>query len=396
MERKIALCTLAFLILLFGCLRTNPEQEVRVISISRDLSCYERGQCLCFVCHNESQEIWSFNPLNPLEITTPSLYGGWCRFESCNITHRVRPLIEGTEDPPTGDYLRFFMYGQGPSFAAFDEANPYCNNSLSLAVRWMTGNAFEPPTIPLGSRAACFLKNNVIPAYLYYTGGTNIDAVRMGAIADALDTNVWDENRIIGPVIISPEVEFDASNPATVDAVREQIRAIKANCSGCLIALTPRENDREGVSAVLNDTSNPLLTAEMARDVDMIGQMALLNRQPDCDYRKALYDKMNFSRWALANFNKSTIIFYFGIANASNDLAPGGTDSCNWTNELIAEAFDYLYIHTPDMVDSGIIGLAYYQWKDASLNPYADCVTNPDQTKCRFGLVNGSFDEKHP
>ncbi|MFH0818131.1 MAG: hypothetical protein V1909_05890 [Candidatus Micrarchaeota archaeon] len=344
-------------------------------------------------------------------LTESTLYGGTCRFQSMTPVQIEKFLNDSLHDGsvnlssiillpsqvgPNRDYVRPFMYGQGSTFAEFDEANAYCLNNLSMAVKWMKWDPTQPGLAPhvattlweagfQRGRARCYLKANVLPVYIFYTNST-LSAMSTGDIgtfaANFRETSGSLSGQEMGPVVISPEFAYK-NTPAVIARVKDMIRAIRVNCQKCLIMLSPPEEDMESLKAILDDPTN---NYEMNRTVDIIGQSWTLNRDETCSLYQSISRKLNFSQSILARYNKPTLWAYLAASNSSNAL-----NTCKWTEKDIADAFDMIYINTPGLVAAGGIGLGHFQLLDG-----IDATYECRGANCSLGLLNSYEVQKQP
>lgn len=340
------------------------------------IPCPESKSCIAFFCRNETFPLLSF-----IEF---SLKGGKCFFgnitqeQFVNWTNGTTPA--GWE---SNQEIRPFMIGQGPTGVDFDSANPYCNNSLKMDVRWLIGRNGEAPPLPDRRVAACFLDMNAIPVYVMYTNGKNISAERAGNISAELDDTI----PRLGPVFVSAEINYNSSDSDAVKNVVLELKAIKDNCPYCFTILSPKNLDKEGLNNTYNNFT--ALGINFNTTVDMIGQGIIANDYNDtCDPQEIVSKNVGFSRYVLATYQKPTIWLYYGISNGSNNAK-----TCTWTNETIAESYNFLLANIPALAHAGVLGVAPYEFTDTIDDPIPCDATNQS---CDFGLRDSSGAQKHP
>ncbi|MEM3400310.1 MAG: NlpC/P60 family protein [Candidatus Micrarchaeia archaeon] len=453
---------LFFLIMFSGCTlpppTLSPASPEITVKYEKDNLCFNEDPCMCIVCKNETlstwwARFWYWITGNPIGGGVSSMRNGHCWIDKdcASIGDSYPPAYHGKnkfteiyfgENPDkVKPNLKYFMVGQGPSFTAFDEANRYCNGSLGFAVKWMIGkpttklNYYDGttgtritingvPMLPRATRAACYLDRNTIPVYLYHVVDengkrrslTDNDVKAIGYIAKELMKDperkislINPEKKDLGFVMIAPQIEFEASE---VDKIKEQIRAIKANCPNvqagdadvnhnwvpegalrCAVVAVPK--DRKALVALLGDPGpagseqqlckNGRGNSEMCQKVDFIGLYGLMNKNVDCEPERSVAEMIEYSKWILWTYGIPTIWLYYGVATRYKppfpmnefhpDFQPGqpvGTTSptnedfiqCEITDEIAADAVDFMFSHIPDMTSAGIIGFAGYQWYD--------------------------------
>jgi len=351
--RRVFLIALAFV--LAGCLQgmlwrhedvfaqATPNSQLNTVSGTDE--CYDTGPCLCMFCTNRTSG-WIFKET--------SLVGGNCTFVSCT-NNPNDPLYINNTLSAENTFLKTFFIGQGATYAEFEEANRYARSALPLAVKWLIRTDGKPPFIPSRKMAECYLSYDVIPAYLVYTKGA-----LTGPSAIQFASDLAQNLNGLGPVIVAPEVRFDAKNSTQVSDVLAQASAIKANCPNCLVALVPRDEqafDGMAFGKEVNDTIR-----QAGSSIDLIGRGLLVNelkqdaREPKCDAEEALIeDIVPFAREAMKNFHKPTIILFYGGSE-------GGECGLNITQ--IADFHDYIMHNIPMLTSAGIIGISLFQLQD--------------------------------
>ncbi|RLG19568.1 hypothetical protein DRN67_02370, partial [Candidatus Micrarchaeota archaeon] len=402
--------------------------------------------CKCMVCnYNDATGIakvwqWFTELFFGVEPET-RLLGGNCKFVPC-YTDR---LVEAKQDadpswtipdnwakaeelanvvvtdpsskpPPNEDFIKYFMLGQGPTFSDFDYANSYCGHSMGLAVRWYQPTS-ELLFVPSRMRTACYLDNDIIPAYIFRPDpalaseswscdmGTNKRDCFFEELVKAMggyDPSSGDQDPV-GPVIITPEAEFTS---ADVAKIANQINIIDAYCDTCQIVVIPDQTvipdgediDENGVVTGTYPPDSALRTLKTQYPdefdkIDMIGLHFFLNDySATCMRDEALYRLTNYSKQTLAYYGKPSILLYYGAADYI-----GSSGGC--TNEQIMAAHDYLITNIPTLAIAGIVGAAQYQFLDGGVNPlFSDSATcPPDQPYCdNLGLLDSAGAQKLP
>ncbi|MEM4272255.1 MAG: hypothetical protein QXH30_01580, partial [Candidatus Bilamarchaeaceae archaeon] len=151
----------ALIAVLFGCVESDSyyEEEGREIKSgyiingsSFDDNACTAGECTCFVCKNSTPTDSAFFDALAAPFFDYTLEEGECSFLPCNETE----FKEGFENDPNM-HAYFFMIGQGSNFAEWADANPYCNNSLRMAVKWLSSREGYDYPLPNEGRARCIL-----------------------------------------------------------------------------------------------------------------------------------------------------------------------------------------------------------------------------------------------
>ncbi|GEM_PF-983954 len=384
----------AFIFLAFftaGCaLPLSPEEKLGQHDITvpkysdpADYVCEEvpGGEpCTCMYCEGRGNWVTELAKFID-DWFDANLGAGNCRFESCNMETYLTELEKDSDI-----HSRTFMLGQGPSFVSTDSANLYCEYSLQLATKWMKGDNF-PPRVPLPSRAKCWLERNILPVFMYYTGSTAIDPYRTGEIAQAFDQydQVWPFSASgVGPALITTEVDFDSSDPANIELVKQQIIELD-KCDKCLTVLAVKSNDMHALEQILGIPPNWDMT--YYDKVDIIGFGFRANDYETCNQDKILYENIKFSRDILKNYHKPTIILYVG-ASEGNNIA--GT--CEWSAEKVHNFYQTMFALTQSFASSGIIAMSFYEFVDGT----GPLPCDPDVQGCNFGLFNADGTQKHP
>ncbi len=319
--------------------------------------------CVCMVCKNDNFDI--VNPFN--KFYSIDLQGGNCRFQKdCS-----KDVFLSYSDSP--DYLglfgseqvRFFMLGQGSNFAEFADATRYCNNSLRMAVRWLSSTEGYEYPLPAQSRAECLMEKDVLPVYLLYSQGKAIDSIRAGEIAATFVDS--------GPVILSTEFDSNPYNYSELDLVIDQAITMKDSCPNCLIAISPKLEynyslDENGKPFGYNATYSALdyifensPQSEIAKDkIDLVGVGINSHHARNCMASSLIWDGVSYSKYALRKYQKPSVWAYFLIDSAQQDSGGIERNDCVWSESESVKAYSDLYKYIPSLVDSGVIGAAPY------------------------------------
>ena len=346
MNARILLIS-ALLLILLGCtqeMQSYFAEEANLPRPSLDFShigdC-ATGDCVCMVCKNET-------PPFPFSLFfESSLEGGSCAWNICG----EKEFLDYSK-PSTKEALNFFMIGQGSSFAEFNDANPYCNNSLRLAVKWLDSLGYFEYPIPDPNRARCFLDKEAMPLFILYSSGKAVDPNQAGKIAAELNG--------VGPAIITTEINFNGSNSEVLTNVSNQLIQMKHNCPDCLIALAPKLGDFKSVDAILSnrqlwDSTDIVAFGIDSRDFDT------------CDPAMLYLTALNFSQYILYTHHKPTLWAYV--------LIDRGYDNgrCMWTNESATKAYSDLIDYAPAYVDAGVMGASLYSLQGLGPLECDDC-----------------------
>ncbi len=371
------------LLLLSGCVLYNyrtgevlsDTAKLKVSDGTIDLSttntCSELNvsqPCSCMVCKNKTSGTWFWYE--------SSLKEGECRFDNCNATSFAETVKNGKSIQP-----RYFMIGEGPSFASAKAAFPYCNYSFQLATKWMKAAApGSAPRMQSPSRAACWLDRGILPVYIYYTGGTRIDPSWMGSFAKSLnDAKAY-------PSIIVTEMNFDSSTESNINAVRQQIVQIKRNCPNCLSVLGVRSRDYDAVNKILGDPNVYLNNRNMSSLTDMVGFGFLANDYTDCNPPAIIGANIQFSRFVLMNHSKPTLWLYVGASEGNNT-----GQNCDFSNQTVHDFYQKVFSSIPGLASSGVVGMSFYEFTDRT-GPLP-CV---DGQGCDYGVLLSNGSQKQP
>lgn len=313
------------------------------------------GKCWCFVCKNGT------NVFGPMK----SLVGGYCYFEkNCNGT-----AVDFLENASSGSLdLRRMMVGQGPSFADFANAQPYCAYGMNLAAQWLVGDNSTPYSLPSAQTAMCYLSKDVLPMYILYSNGTNINISRTRDIARVLGTegkNYW-MGRLssgpVGPVIVVTEIDYNISK---ANLVADQVRAINDECNSqssnnrtngtyCMVAVAPKIGDYAALEAVLSQVGD---------EVDFVAFGVNSHYLDSCDAGKMNDQILAFSTYALYNWSKPSIIPYIMFEPDT----PDKSNTCTWTEDRVLDGYRFFF---PDGImelsKRGVSGIAAYTFNGTS------------------------------
>jgi hypothetical protein len=346
------------------------------------------GVCVCMSCKNST-----FSWLRPF----PSLVGGNCYFLQNCTPDKFLALMNRTLKPD--ESARRFMIGQGYSFNDFGDANPWCGNRLDMAVQWLVGDNDTPYSLPDATRAMCMLDKGVMPVYVLYSNGTNIDPDRAKQIATILGTGgkpqtiagaiippggiIPTTGGPVGPVVITTEMGYDGTNDAVVSNVTQEIINMDQACGNvrtgnpatdkiyCMIALAPKMGDMAAIQAVkdklgpFNWNKVDLIAFGINAHTVNLSTTNSLTCFPD----EALSQAVTFAGDVLYNYSKPTIIPYVMFDANGTDSA----NSCNWTEQAMMTG--YLHMFSWGMIPfqkAGVIGVAAYDFNSSQYS-----ITNP-------------------
>ena len=326
------------------------------------------GFCECFVCRNGTS--WF--------LFKTSLAGGQCMFDKeCN-----KETFDDYRKPGSEYGPRYFMIGTGPTFADWGAANNYCNEGLTMAVHWLIGDASRPYNLPDLAQTHCLLQNGVIPVFVLYSKGEDIDIERTAEIARILgnDARVLTMGRLdgaIGPVIITTELEYDGNDPEEVDKVVEQIKVINDVCNNyvddpsnpeinCFVAVAPKMGNKTALDAVMN---HPNL------DRKHVHLLAFgINSHYDngtCDGTRMRLQANEFARYGLYNYSLPSVIPYVLFDANTKDM----TGECYWNESEVQDGYsDFFPKGVNELLGAGVIGVSLYDFNTS--------ITGDDPLKC--------------
>ncbi len=386
--RKIIILAVV-LILLAGCLdmiggslgyrdEYTKYLEKRIPAASEGEAC-PIGNCTCMICQNNS---FFFNLWD-------SLAGGSCFFQQSCDEVEFKKYLDPTDPEYYGsDYApRLFMLGAGPSFFDFGEANRYCNGRLTMAVHWLTGSEGKDYDMPDGGRAICMLKQEVMPVYVLYSKGENIDAGASRRIGEELGRNAFEITQghlsgSVGPVIITTELNYDAFQ---ADEVVEQIYQLNEGCNNhppddinCFIAVAPKIGDKEALDAVM---------AELGDDREYVQMLAfgidshLSNGS--CRGENMLQRAKEFAAYGLHTYGLPTVIPYVLYDEGTVDPVTG----CVWQSLNVEEGYRGITTGGIEQLRQvGVIGIAPYSFNSSQFGNPLECIS------CDVGASRGRIE----
>lgn len=371
----------ALLILFYGCIQQTGSFKNYAADYADSLTWKEIagagkeaqvGNCTCMVCE-EGVAIWG---------TQESLAGITCKFDNeCNESKLMDYINESTA---LGDKYnpRRFMIGQGPSISEFSAANPLCSNSLKMAVHWLLGSENKPYDTPDPERAICLLDKDVLPVYVLYSNGTNIDYNQAGLIAAKLgqEGTLIRKGQLagpVGPVIIVTELDFNSSDPDAINNITQQIIEIDNACNDwrnpadpkiyCYAAVAPRMGDTQGLDAVMTRLQQALPTKPLSKLVMLAYGINSHYANGYCNGDKLIVEAAAFSKYARNKYNLSSVIPYVLIDVNQKDA----TGRCIWRQGEAVKTYNSLFITgIPTLIKNSVIGFALY-------SPSADSWSNP-------------------
>jgi hypothetical protein len=367
----IILFSISLFISLSGCIQRagvggqayvdQYKTDIKRLAIS-DPSMYEEcklGKCRCMACKNGTN---IFGPMR-------DLIGGYCYWDyDCN-QQKKSDLDNPTKSPDVR--IRQFMVGQGPTFADFAIAQPYCNNRMSMAVQWLVGGQDTNYTLPSAERSMCFLGMDIIPVYVLYSKGLNLNADRTKQIAKILGNDGSSvfmgrlSNGPVGPVVVVTEMDFNLSMAGQVAA---EVQAINDYCHNdraggkiyCQVAVAPKINDFAALNAVM--------AAAGPENIDLVAYGINGHYVNSCDGSKINQQALNFSRYILYNWSKPSIIPYVMFEPVGND----SNNTCTWNEEKVIRAYGTTFQNIQSLVGVGVIGISPYSFNSTTYN-----ISNP-------------------
>jgi hypothetical protein len=365
MRKTVCLIVLA-LALSFGCIGSMIgkstgqylNQSMTVTNITDNsaavLANTKNGSCYLFLCQNQTKTTlggwlkkyfyysWRYG-----EFFDPSLIGGSCWLQNVTLDNRESILKNWSKGIY---YPREVGIGQGLTFADFNAANLYCNNSLRYSlklVRTMGSPSylFSPKAY---AGAACFLDKSVIPIYLLYNNGTVPITDNSGLFASQMNGT--------GPVMIASELN-PSSDPANLENIQSQISIMKSKCPNCLI----------GASITLNDTAilRKLNESGALGNIDFVGfgldSNYMNGKYGTCGEALALLlQAEEMSADVEKQFDKPTFWYYVNLNRTQ----------CRWTDYEERELYSTMFQDIKKMSLRGLIGMAPVSFYDsASIYP---------------------------
>jgi hypothetical protein len=350
--------------------KLDPSNKLALLDYDKIERC-ENSSCVCFVCDSK-KGIYEYVSGVLYNTSWRVLYGN-CTFEKeCNETKFMDYFGSDKKE------IRMFMIGQGTTFTDFNDANPYCKDRLNLAVKWLFPlSPTDHYQLPKKERASCFLNYGVMPLYILYSGGNDVNIERAGEIAEEL--------KGIGPVIITTEIDFNSSDDAVLANISQQIDEIDRGCTeggkrNCIIALAPRMGDYDGVNKFAKQYKDSF------EKVDIIAYGINTRYSHKCDNPAALFSEaINFSQFTLYNYSKPSLVAYMLL-----EPGPNINGTCNWTEVGVADTYKYFFPYAlPAFIKRGVIGVALYRFNSTEdpLNCSACRVaTNQEYLRNWFGF----------
>jgi hypothetical protein len=372
MRRFIPLFIAFFII--YGCLSSIGGQQytqnyysnidrIAIHDPSQVAQC-KQGSCHCFVCEDG-------RPIPGIDFMQ-NLAGGRCFWETDCNQERAAELMSDSTPKQT---IRGFMIGMGPSISDWADASPYCNNGLRMAVQWLIGDEDNPYDLPDASRSICLLTLDTIPVYVLYSNGTDISDTQAGEVArilkeqgdEATFNSLITIGEAVGPTIIVTEIDFDV---ADAGLVADQVEAINNACNpnrdngevNCFVAVAPKFNDNAAMDAIMQMPG-------MNEQVDFIAYGINYRYADKCEWGPIMEQAINFSKRALYNYSKPTIIPYILFDSTGTDK----DGSCTWDEDKMLRAYGQIFPHSIEPLQQrGVIGIAPYSFQSAQYG-----VTNP-------------------
>lgn len=344
------------------------------ISSPADLEECQEGKCWCMVCKNNT----------PMFPGRRNLIGGYCYIDKDCKTERFVDLNNPTKTPDT--FPLQFMIGQGPTFGDFGISNTYCSDRLSMSVQWLVGSSEASYLLPDAKRAMCFLSKGIMPVFILYSNGTNINVSRARRIGEILrydGKNYYNgmlSNGPVGPVMVVTEMNFDKSQASLV---AEQVRAVNQGCNNdrtgnkiyCFVAVAPKINDFEALNAVMD---------ALGTDTNMVDLVAygIDGRYTNsCSGSRVILEALNFSSYSLYNLTKPTLIPYIMFDNETQSAS-----GCTWTEQQVVSAYGSFFpFAIQSLQKRGVIGIAPYTFNSTA----APGLTNPlNCTSCSVAATS--------
>jgi len=381
------------LLIISGCLQsvggdtytTDYASDMARVAITDpdQIAQCEFGKCWCMVCENGTNIFGS---------SITSLIGGYCYVEEdCNET--VSHSLYSTNQTPSLS-IRSFMIGQGPTIADFADATPYCSYRLNMAVQFLTATNESPYLLPDAARSMCLLSKDVMPVYVLYSAGENINNTQARMVGEVLGTEGDDlflgrlSDGPVGPVVVVTEIDFNRSD---VSQIADQVRAINDGCRNvrtgddarvnCWVAVAPKFNDFDTLDAVM---------AQVGDEVDLVAYGVNGKYVDACTNNRINTGKMmnqirNYTTYSLYNLSKPTIIPYVLFDPGTSDA--GG---CNWTEADVVSAYAAFWPNgIQSLQQKGLIGIAPYSFNSSDYgyiaNPLGcnDCSVGANDARMR-------------
>ncbi len=356
---------LFLLIFLAGCISTGDFSKEVVGSGYRNLVNPEfleqiDGSCSCVVCSNNEDIFY----------VRTNLVGSNCYVDpNCNISTALDYINEEKTPDLT---IRQFMLGQGSTISEFAEATPYCAYSLSMSVQWLVGSTLEPYTLPEIDRATCLLSADVIPVYVLYSEGKNIDLERAREIGKKLGQE-GDESILgaftsdtVGPNIVFAEVEFNEENAFEV---AQQIEAIDEGCGNdrtkeeglnCWVGVAPKFGDLVALEKVMSLVGDKVDVI----GIGVRGENLNLCSGEVINSARVIEEVLNYSK-SLDRYGKPKLIYYVLFDRGSTSK-----DGCLISEGDVVSLYNEFWPFGPTQFrKNGIIGMAPYLFNSTSQSP---------------------------
>ncbi|MCX6771454.1 MAG: hypothetical protein NTX79_05355 [Candidatus Micrarchaeota archaeon] len=328
--------------------------------------------CYCMTCKNNSGLAGMLS-----SYYDDTLVNGTCGAYHCNQDDYAHFL-----DKKNDTEMRSFMLGSGQSFVSGGNANLFCNYTLQLATKWMRGKEGKPPLIPTADRAYCWLGRSMLPLYIYYTNGEDIDVTRTADIAKAF--NAAD----VGPAILTTEAGWDGTDADAVGKVKAQIEALQT-CKKCLKVLALKPSDYTALYSIFGMPGN--IDSTFLDKVDAVGFGFRTNDYPHCDMDRIIYENVNFSHYILSKYSKPTIWLYVGASEGNSSIGNESTGGCEWDSAKVSLFYKELLARTGDLASAGVLGMSQYEFIDRSGPIPCNALQG-----CDFGMRFQNGSQKHP
>jgi len=268
------------------------------------------------------------------------------------------------------------MLGSGPSFYDFGDSNRYCHGRQTMAVHWLTGAEGKDYDMPDGGRAICMLQYEVMPVYVLYSRGENIDAGASRRIGEELGRNAFEITQghlsgSVGPVIITTELNYEAFQ---ADEVVEQIYALNYGCNNhppddinCFVAVAPKLGDTEALDAVMYELGSDREYVQMLA----FGMDSHLSNG-SCNGKVMLQRAKEFAAYGLHTYGLPTVIPYVLYDQGTVDPVTG----CPWDSRAVEEGYKGIVpAGINQLRDVGVIGIAPYSFNSSQFGNPLECIS---------------------
>ncbi len=276
--------------------------------------------------------------------------------------------------------IRQMMVGQGPTLSDFSSANPYCSDRLSMSVQWLVGNKDAPYATADAARTMCFLSKDVIPVYILYSHGENINITQTDKIATTLGKEGKDlflgklSDGPVGPVVVVTEMDFDKSmvDKGLTSKIADQVRSIDSKCGNdrannqihCMVAVGIKMGDVAALDAVMNELGTD------KDKVDLVAYGINNNYVHTCDASNIRQQATVFSSYSLYTWGKPTIIPYVMFDNGGQDI----DKSCTWSESAVVSGYGGFFpLAITSLQKRGVVGIAPYSFNTTGTYSF----TNP-------------------